>query len=290
MKTHEKELTVSSNTVIRNEIRYVEGLIRNLLDARVDQIVLLDGGSTDGTWELIQRFAKQYPQVLPISWPQTTGSEYKSGFKEVARRNLMLDASSSERIFYIDADERVSLDFKRALSSDHDCHILERLHFWKGRVRVSTPWDAVWSLEQQIRIFANDSRFRFASNDPNGLHNFLTFRGIPVKLARTRGHGIRAALAVLYAGMRLRIAPPTSLCRLYHYHYHDLSKPKPNDLRAAEFDWPIRSANELAQGKAVERKAVYCAEPEAYAETSMIYESYCAVGLGALPQVRAEQS
>lgn len=278
MITSNEPLTVSSNTVIRNEIRYVEGLIRNLLDAGLDQIVFLDGGSTDGTWEAIQAYAKRHHQILPISWPQAVGSEYQRSFKEVARRNLMIDASYSDLILYIDADERVSLDFKSGLSRNHDCYVLERLHFWQGQVRVSTPWDAVWSLEQQVRLFANDNRFRFASKDPKGLHNFLTFRGVPVKLARTRGRWVRGALSLLYAGIKLRIGPPNVSRRIYHYHYYDLSRPKPNDLRAAEFSWPIRSLSELRQGTPMVREAVYCAEPGEYEETSTMYEKYCGIG------------
>jgi glycosyltransferase involved in cell wall biosynthesis len=148
--------TVSANVLIRNELANVDSLVQNLLDAGIDEIVFLDGGSTDGSWELLQAWREREPRIIPLRWPQPAGSEYKLGFKEVQRRNLMIEASSSSHILYIDADERISLDFKQKIPLASDCVAVSFTSFWDKRIRVNGPDDRVSSA-------GTGSRFPWAS-------------------------------------------------------------------------------------------------------------------------------
>ncbi|BDU51412.1 glycosyltransferase family 2 protein [Haliovirga abyssi] len=111
-------VTISSNTLVLNEIKHIDGLIKNLLDAKVDEIIFLDGGSTDGTYEKLQEYEEEYEHIRAIRWKQPRNSEYKLGFRERDRRNLMMDLSTSDCILYIDADERISIDFKEKIKSN----------------------------------------------------------------------------------------------------------------------------------------------------------------------------
>ncbi len=109
-------ITISSNTLILNEIENIDGLIKNLIDAEIDEIIFLDGGSTDGSYEKLLEYEKKYSFIKAMRWKQPDNSEFKSGFRESDRRNIMKMASSSEYIFYIDADERVSTNLKKEIT------------------------------------------------------------------------------------------------------------------------------------------------------------------------------
>ncbi|HEY9855430.1 MAG TPA: tetratricopeptide repeat protein [Stenomitos sp.] len=85
--------TVSLCMIVKNEERYLEGC---LLSARgvVDEIVVVDTGSTDGTLAIAERFGAR---VVHFPW---TGD-----FAEA--RNVSLEHATSDWILVLDADERL---------------------------------------------------------------------------------------------------------------------------------------------------------------------------------------
>jgi Glycosyl transferase family 2 len=66
-----------------------------------DEIVVVDGGSTDRTVEIARRAGAR---VIESPWP---------GYAQ--QRNVAIDASTSEWIFEVDADERVSPTLRRSI-------------------------------------------------------------------------------------------------------------------------------------------------------------------------------
>ena len=89
-------VTISANVLVRNEIKHVDAFVRNMIDACIDEVVFLDGGSSDGTYERLLEYKVKYSHIRVLHWEQPKGSEYKQGFNEVARRNLMIEASSMD--------------------------------------------------------------------------------------------------------------------------------------------------------------------------------------------------
>lgn len=264
--------TVSANILVRNEVRNIDSLIQNLLDAEVDEIVFLDGGSCDGTWEKLKAWSQQNPRIIPLLWPQRDGSEYKREFNEVARRNLMIEASTSDFILYIDADERISLDFKNKIDPHADCVAVMLTSFWDGRVRINGLNDTVWFPDLKFRIFKRCAEIRFKSSDANGLHNYLSWKGLRIPLGMARG-GHHVLLArVIRSLMPLRARVDSSPPRIFHYHYYDLSRKKVNDLRAAEFGWPIKM--EPSSSSLKEEQVVYVANPVGDDEADEITRRY----------------
>ena len=232
-------VTVSANILVRNELVNISKLIKNLLDACVDELVFLDGGSTDGSWELLEKWSIKEPRITLLRWPQKEGSEFKKSFNEVSRRNLMLDASTSDFILYIDADERVSLNLKDLIDPGVHCIAASRTSFWNGYVRENGPSDRLWRPDISFRIFKRSPNLRFRTNDKNGLHNFLCWKGVKIPLGVNKGkiYVFLSNIVRTLLGVKANIleAPP----RIFHYHYFDLSKKKVNDLRSAEFNWSI---------------------------------------------------
>jgi len=227
---------ISANILIRNEVLQVDGLIQNLLDADVDELVFLDGGSTDGTYEKLVSYEETYEHIIILRWPQPSQSEYKCGFREKDRRNLMMQASNGDYVLYIDADERIDVDFKEKIKDINvDVYAIIRWHFWNEQIRINMQNDKVWSPELQFRIVKNDGKFKFASKDANGLHNYLskhTFR-LYNEFSNTIWKKIIAKFINACNGINLKKVN----ILIYHLHYYDVKNGiKVNDLRQCDFE------------------------------------------------------
>ena len=97
------------------------------------QIIFIDDGSTDGTWDVIEKLARDDPRVL--------GIRFRRNFGKAAALSAGFDAAVGELIVTMDAD----------LQDDPDeiPNLLAKLHEgfdvvsgWK-RVRHD-PWHKVW--------------------------------------------------------------------------------------------------------------------------------------------------
>jgi glycosyltransferase involved in cell wall biosynthesis len=232
-------ISISANILVLNEVNHIDDLIKNLMDADLDEIIFLDGGSTDGSWEKILFHAKNNKKVIPISWPQRGGSEYKSAFNEVFRRNLMIQASSSDYILYVDADERVSLGFKSQISNDSHIIAAPRTSYWAGLIRENGPNDKVWNPDISFRIFKRTKLISFSSKDKNGLHTYLKYRGIKIPHGANRGKFFKFIATFFRLIIGVRLQKEKCSIRIFHYHYYDVNVKKVNDLRKDEFEWPI---------------------------------------------------
>lgn len=228
-------MKISANVLVLNEHDNIKGLINNLVDANVDEIIVLDGGSTDGTFEYLMAQEMTLKSLKVFRWPQKLNTEYKAGFQEKERRNFMMSVSSSDYILYIDADERIDVNFKEKLTYDRDIYAVTRIHFWNKRIRVNMKNDLVWSPESQYRIVRRSCGIKYKSNDVNGLHNFLSKHGI--KIFNNYSYSrIRRCIAPWINKLNNIVVGKTDI-KIYHMHYYDIknSLGKKNDLRAADF-------------------------------------------------------
>lgn len=191
-------VTISANVLVRNEIKHVDAFVRNMIDACIDEVVFLDGGSSDGTYERLLEYKVKYPHLRVLHWEQPEGSEYKQGFNEVARRNLMIEASSMDWCLYIDIDERIPVDFKSKLDENAMSSVLlvafPCYQFWGDGIRVDMSDDKVWYPCLNYRLFRRDQRLRFASRDANGLHNYLSYKGKWVMRGFNKSKAVSAAI------------------------------------------------------------------------------------------------
>jgi tetratricopeptide (TPR) repeat protein len=94
---------LSAALIVRNEERFLETCLRSL-DGRVDEIVVVDTGSTDRSVEIARRFGAR---VEHRPWTNDFSSA----------RNASVDAARGEWIFYIDADEEVVAFDRDALAA-----------------------------------------------------------------------------------------------------------------------------------------------------------------------------
>ena len=88
---------LSACMIVKDESGFIEDCLKSLEDA-VDEIVVVDTGSTDGTQELVRSFPKA--KLIEIPW--------EDDFSKA--RNISLDHATGDWILIVDADERLHPD------------------------------------------------------------------------------------------------------------------------------------------------------------------------------------
>lgn len=110
-------IKISGNLMCYNEIDNIKRCIENFLPF-VDELLIIDGGSTDGTIEEIKKFDSKFDSkvkliVLPQGTEKLNRVERSYGCQSIKaqkwnqpyRRNLLIDTSSYDWILTKDADE-----------------------------------------------------------------------------------------------------------------------------------------------------------------------------------------
>jgi hypothetical protein len=95
--------SVSVIATVLNEAEDIDGLLSSLAHQTLEpaEIIIVDGGSTDGTWERLQAGTAAYPSLKAISDPSCN---LKESAGPIARgRNVAIAAASSEVIACADA-------------------------------------------------------------------------------------------------------------------------------------------------------------------------------------------
>ncbi|MGB7553701.1 MAG: glycosyltransferase [Candidatus Korobacteraceae bacterium] len=95
--------SVSVIATVLNEAEDIDGLLSSLAHQTLEpaEIIIVDGGSTDGTWERLRADASAYPSLRAISDPSCNLKESPG---PIARgRNVAIAAASSEVIACADA-------------------------------------------------------------------------------------------------------------------------------------------------------------------------------------------
>jgi glycosyltransferase involved in cell wall biosynthesis len=145
------------------------------------EVVVVDGGSTDGTWEKLQAFASEEPRLVIKQInvdPAGPSFAYESDGKlKAAARDLC----TSEYCWQMDADEIVHED---------DYEKIKQLlrAFPKYTNLVSLPVIEYWGSTEKVRMDINPWKWRLSRNLPN-----IT-QGIPAPLLRVDPDGYEYAM------------------------------------------------------------------------------------------------
>ncbi len=168
-KSTKPKLTVSLHSIIFNEERHIGGLLQNVFNT-FDELVIVDGGSSDGTIKIIKEFKSKYDHTNKIKLfirPQR-GLRYTEGWNQSEQRNFALTQCTQQWCFMMDADERLDKSFKEELkailaSERTIAYALPKYHYWESLARIRI--DNIWFPNYGYRIWKNNLGIKYEAKN-----------------------------------------------------------------------------------------------------------------------------
>ena len=141
---------VAMMLVKNEEHRYLREVLTNLLRT-VDEIVILDDNSTDGTFAICNSFKKIFAQTLGISlWKQNEKLARETLYKMTIERN-------ADWIIAIDADEifedRFKQEVREMMKQSFDWYSFNWYNFWTPNSYSRISPSSTTSLRRLFRYF-----------------------------------------------------------------------------------------------------------------------------------------
>jgi glycosyltransferase involved in cell wall biosynthesis len=206
-------MSLSVITPILNEATFLPFYLKSVI-SYADEIIILDGGSTDGSFEMIKRYTKKYN--VRVYQLKQTGMPYSNDWNESKARNFLIEKAKGDWIANIDADEifddRIVAALPEMMSGkEKDVYEFPFTNFWHDlkTIRVNAPGDERWSNDI-IRMWRN----RIGIHYKDEKHH-CTLQGQDLKS--------------IWKLPRLKINIP-----LFHYHYAMGKGIKFNDNRRGD--------------------------------------------------------
>lgn len=181
-----KKATISLHSIIFNEQHFVGGFLQNVYQV-FDEIIIVDGGSSDKTIEIVRNFKRDYDKDNKIKLfirPQR-GLRYSKDWNQSDQRNFALAQCTKQWCFMMDADERLDKGFKEnlrpLLSSERAlAYALPKYHYWLGLNQIRI--DQIWFPNYGYRIWKNDRKIQYEKKSRHcqpiipGYPNILPYR------------------------------------------------------------------------------------------------------------------
>ena len=140
-----------------------------------DEVVVVDGGSTDGTWEALQEMAREDERInvyqVSRDWNDKRFAVFDGAQKAEARSRC-----TGEYLWQQDADEVVH-------ENDYEKIVNLAINFPKHADLISLPVIEYWGGHEKVRMDINPWKWRFSRNSDHITH------GIPAHLRKTDSDG-----------------------------------------------------------------------------------------------------
>lgn len=148
-------MSISCCMIVLNEEYWIRQCLNGVRTYPVDEVVIVDGGSTDGTLEIIR---SEYPEVKLFERPMPIS------FSE--QRNYALDQASGDWILSLDADETLK-----------GAELIPEVIKDDAAIGISIPTDHVnggqTDADPHIRLFRHRPDLRWERE----IHEYLSLAG-----------------------------------------------------------------------------------------------------------------
>ena len=225
--------TISSHTIIYNEEANILEFLNNIYSF-FDEIILVDGGSTDKTVAIINEYIQQN-QAFKIKLfvkLQVDSQRYSAKWNQPEQRNFALSKCTKDWVFMLDADERIDEALKRELpkliiSNRSQAFAFPRNNYWESLTKIRI--DGAWFPNYSYRFWKNHLGIVY-ENKSRHCQPLLTRLQLPNVL------GVKT----------LNSQGPFSAVPIHHLHYIIHRANEVGLYRANEKD--VRTLEELNKG------------------------------------------
>lgn len=153
--------------IVKNEEKYLETCLQSVKDV-VDEIVIVDTGSTDKTLEIAEKYSAK---IFHFEWINDFA----------AARNFALEKSSGDWILYLDADECLS---QKSVSELQKLTRNKKREAFKCIINNIDEINSRPSVMTYTRLFSNDKRLHFEGKVHEQIENSLRKNGFIIKNSR----------------------------------------------------------------------------------------------------------
>ena len=156
----ERKHTVSLCMIVKNEESCLRRCLESL-DGLIDEIIIVDTGSTDHTIEI----TKEFNAIIKT---------YQWNNDFAAARNYGLSFATKDWILVLDADEYLRQDDREQLVNalndfNYDCYFIKTLNF------ITSATDKNYMVNLNQRIFKNHKGFKYVGS----IHEQVQYFGEP---------------------------------------------------------------------------------------------------------------
>ena len=146
MNTQDKRILVSILVPVYNAAGYLCKCVQSIVDQsyRDLQIVLINDGSTDGSWEMMKELAREDHRIEVYSQPNNGVA---------ATRNSLLDKANGDWILFVDSDDTIDPDTVSILLQEQELTGADMVVFNQREARD-------YDKETVIREFLRHREFR----------------------------------------------------------------------------------------------------------------------------------
>lgn len=145
---------ISANIICKDNIKSIELCLQSIKDT-VDEIVVIDGGSKDGTLEILEKYNCKV--IHNHDW---------QGYSH--QRNLAIENSIGDWILVLDSDEFLSHEFKNNLSKLVNSKVYSGYRFYRRWIQPSQSHGPTTSTDSIIKQNTKEALFYINATEVKG--------------------------------------------------------------------------------------------------------------------------
>lgn len=183
LKPYREKNRLSLMTIVKNEENLIFQMLENVRKV-VDEIVVIDNMSTDGTISEVERFARIYNRKVKIVQKEFEHDENGMLLNYSEAKNFGKSQCSGEWILNMDADEMFEpkevTNLFSFLDEETDGFLFSVINYLEPP-KSPDPKDAVFSVSETIRLYRNIDELFYAGLVHESLEDAVTVRAINKK-------------------------------------------------------------------------------------------------------------